>query len=351
MRGRVTRDSLLDGAALRHFAACLMFVLWAAGRAWAAAPCVEATPECARWVAPGGGPARSLVYSTYPLDERNPEVTRALVVVHGAGRNADGYFRTSVAAAFLANALADTIVISPRFASNNGNTCKDALAANEVNWPCVGVSWRVGGTATGNEALASFDLADEILRKLARRDVFPNLKLIVFSGHSAGGQFASRYSLANQVHDSLGVPVTYVVANPSSYSYPDANRPVAGKSGYQPYGDSANCTAYDRWPYGFQQRAGYSARVPDDQLRKQLAARPVTYLIGELDTLPIAGFDASCPAMAQGPHRLARAQAFTSYIKEHHGVQLALTLVPACGHNARCMFTADRALPILFPRP
>lgn len=337
----------------RILSALGLLAVFAAGSApaSAAAPCVDATSECARWVSLGGGPARSLVYSTYPLDERNQSITRALIVVHGAGRNGDSYFRTSLAAAFLANALADTMVISPRFASNNGDACKDTLAANEINWTCLGNNWRSGGVATGNEALTSFDLADEILRKLARKDVFPNLKLIVFSGHSAGGQFVSRYELVNQVHDKLGVPVTYVVANPSSYAYPDPNRPVAGKPEYRPYSDSANCTGYDRWPYGFQQRAGYAARLTEDQLKKQLAARPVTYMLGELDTLPIAGFDASCPAMAQGTNRLVRAQAYTNYIKDALGVPLTFTVIPACGHNARCMFTAERALPILFPKP
>jgi hypothetical protein len=55
--------------------------------------------------------------------------------------------------------------------------------------------------------------------------------------------------------------------------------------------------------------------------------------------------------MAQGPNRLARAQAYTTYLKEHQGVPLAFTTIPACGHNARCMFTSERALPILFPKP
>ena len=49
--------------------------------------------------------------------------------------------------------------------------------------------------------------------------------------------------------------------------------------------------------------------------------------------------------MAQGEHRLARAQVYTSYLKDHYNVQLTFTTIPACGHNARCMFTAERALP------
>jgi len=317
----------------------------------AAAPCVEATNDCVQWIAPGNGAARLLVYSTYALDKRNEAITRALVTVHGGGRNADNYFRSSVAAGFLAHALDDTIIVSPRFAANDGGNCKDALAPNELNWPCTGNNWGRGGAAVGNAEITSYDLADEVLRKLARKDIFPNLKTIVFAGHSVGGGFTTRYEMANQVHDGLGVPVTYVVANTSSYTYLDANRPLEGKPEFGSFRDRANCTTYNRWPYGLNERAGYSARLNDEQLRKQLAGRPVVYLLGELDTTPLAGFDTSCPAYAQGPHRLGRGQAFVSYIKEKYGAQHRAIVVPLCGHNARCMFTADVALPVLFPKP
>ena len=316
-----------------------------------AAPCTSASTECIQWIAPGSGPARLLVYSTYALDKRNEAITRALVTIHGGGRNADNYFRSSVAAGFLADALDDTIIVSPRFAANDGGNCKDALAPNELNWPCSGNNWGRGGAAVGNAELTSYDLADEILRRLARKDIFPNLKTIVFAGHSAGGGFTTRYEMANQVHDTLGTPVTYVVANTSSYTYLDANRPVEGKDEVGPFRDRANCTAYNRWPYGLVERAGYTARLSDEQLRKQLIARPVVYLLGQLDTTPLAGFDTSCPAYAQGPHRLGRGEAFVSYIKQKYGAQHKAIVIPMCGHNARCMFTADAALPVLFPKP
>src|SRR6266704_3042398 len=91
-----------------------------------AAPCVTIAPSCTEWIAFAGGPAHSLIYRTYPIEAPNPQITRALVMVHGAGRDADNYFRTAVAAAFLAGALDDTIVISPRFASN-AIGCHDTL--------------------------------------------------------------------------------------------------------------------------------------------------------------------------------------------------------------------------------
>jgi hypothetical protein len=272
-------------------------------------------------------------------------------VVHGAGRDADNYFRTALAATFLAGALEDTVVISPRFASNDGRGCMDMLAENEVNWPCNGDSWRSGGTATNNEKLMSFDFSDEILSRLAKKEAFPNLKTIVVAGHSAGGQFVTRYEMANQIHEKLGVPVVYVVANPSSYAYLDPQRPDGEGKEFRAFGDALNCTTFDNWPYGLKGRSGYSARLSEDQLKKQLASRPTTYLVGELDTLPLGGFDSSCPAMAQGPSRLARGQAFANYVNRKYNAQQKIMVVPLCGHNARCMFTAEPVLPILFPKP
>jgi hypothetical protein len=315
-----------------------------------AAACVAASPNCTEWMAFNGGSSRSLLYRTYSLETKNANITRAFILVHGAGRDADNYFRTAVAAAFLGDALENTIVISPRFASNDGRSCRDTLASHEVNWSCNGDSWRSGGVAISDDKLTSYDFTDEVLRKLARKDVFPNLKAIVVAGHSAGGQYVTRYEMANKVHDTLGVPVTYVVSNPSSYAYLDAMRPIADGTDFRPFNDGRNCTTFDRWPYGLQNRTGYTGGIPDDQLKKQVAARLVTYLLGEIDILPLGGFDSSCPAMAQGPTRLARGQAFVKYINQKYGAHHQATVVPLCGHNARCMFTSEPALPIIFPK-
>src|SRR5205085_2639018 len=208
-----------------------------------------------------------------------------------------------------------------------------------------------GGISTTNDRLTSYDFADEILRKLARKQVFPNLKAIVVAGHSAGGQFVTRYDMANRLHDSLGIPITYVVSNPSSYAYLDAVRPNPEGSEFGPFRDARNCTTYDHWPYGLQNRTGYASKVSDDELKKQLAARAVTYLLGEIAILPLGGFDSSCPAMAQGPTRLARGQAYARYVNQKYGAHHKVTVVPLCGHNARTMFASEAALPTIFPKP
>ena len=308
-----------------------------------ASTCTTVTPDCTEWLGLGGGQARSMVYRTHPLEVKNERIQRALIVIHGQGRNANDYFRTGVAAAFLAGALDDTIVVSPRFASSDGKTCKDQLSEGEINWRCAGDSWRSGATSLTDANVTSYDFTDELLRKLARKSVFPNLKIIVVSGHSAGGQYVSRYAMASTVHEKLGVPVNYVVSNPSSYAYLDASRPPAGEG-------ALACSTFDDWPYGLHARKGYAARLSDEQLKKQVVSRPVVYLLGELDTLPLAGFDSSCAAMAQGPSRLDRGKSYANYIDGKYGAHHSVTQIPLCGHNARCMFTADPALEILFPK-
>src|SRR3954447_26344401 len=162
----------------------LTLLLAAQVTAAAAGLCTAATPQCTEFVQLKGGPARAMVYRTYPLDKRNDRIRRALIMVHGTNRNADHYFTTATAAAFLAGALDDAIVIAPRIASADGG-CRDLLAANEVSWSCGGDSWRSGGTSAVNKDLTSFDFVDEILKKRADKRTFPNLRASVVAGHSA----------------------------------------------------------------------------------------------------------------------------------------------------------------------
>ena len=330
--------------------------------------CTTATSACTEFVPLKGGPARSLIYRTHPLTTRNDGIRRALIMVHGTNRNADHYFETATAAAFLAGALDDAIVIAPRIASNQGG-CHDALAENEVSWSCGGDSWRSGGTAASSKDLTSFDFVDAIIRKLADKATFPNMAAIVVAGHSAGGQFVNRYEMSNRIHESIGVPITYVVANPSSYAWPDATRAlpaddalpanaVLGWKEEKPhanfsYGavDAAACANYDKWPYGLENRTGgATSAMSEDQLKKQLAARPTTYLLSQVDTLPLGGFDGSCSAMAQGATRRARGEAFVEYVNEHLGAKHNVQIVPECGHNDRCVYTTAEVLPVIFPK-
>jgi hypothetical protein len=55
--------------------------------------------------------------------------------------------------------------------------------------------------------------------------------------------------------------------------------------------------------------------------------------------------------MAQGNSRRARGEAWVKYVNGKFGADQKAVIVPMCGHNARCMYASDDALPLLFPQP
>jgi pimeloyl-ACP methyl ester carboxylesterase len=347
------------------------------------APCVSSleVSACEQWITYGHGPARSRIYSTYKIDAHNPQIKRALILVHGANLMAGYFFRHGTAAADLAGALADTIVISAYFIDPYVGKRHSAghewlRQPDEVVWPEGHTSWKAGGMSVSDPALSSFDYVDAIVRKLADKKVFPNLTKIVIAGFSAGGQFVNRYEMANKLDGTLtGVAMSYVVGDPSSFAWPAAVRPLPvgdaspntplqayeesiGKEGTRPHTgftfgsfDAAKAPTYDDWPYGLQNLNGYVAGMSAERLRRNLVTRSVTYVEGQVDTLPISGFDSSPNAEAQGPQRRARGEAFVMYVDRYLGARQKLVIAPGCSHNSRCVLTADNVLPLLFPPP
>lgn len=313
-----------------------MLLLAFAGAAWGA-PCWQATAECKERF-PMGGERYVTVYRSHPLQKKAGKVRRALVVIHGASRNADDYFASAMGGAFLAGGLEDTIVVAPRFAGTGSRSCEDQLEPGEIAFSCSGDDWRGGGHAAGHATVTAFDVIDELVRRLADKKRYPNLENVVLMGHSAGGQFLSRYAAAAKAEPE-GVKVRYVVSNPSSYLYLDAWRP----------GPTVGCEGYNRWKFGMEKRTGYAANLAPETMRKQLLERDVVYLLGEYDVTPQFGFDTTCGAMAQGPHRLQRGLDYFRYITETHGAMHRLVRVPNCGHNGRCMLVANEARAVLFP--
>jgi pimeloyl-ACP methyl ester carboxylesterase len=332
-----------------------------------AQPCTAAIAACERWVSYDAGPARSMVYASHPLDAADPRITRALIMVHGAGRNADHYFETAMAAAFLAGALDNTIVIAPRYITRADSA---TTHPNEVVWASAANNWRSGGFSSTHPQLTSFHFLDRLVGMLADKKTFPNLARVVVAGHSAGGQVVTRYAMANRIDPVPGITLSYVVANPSTYAWPVAERPLpvgnadpvgADKEALGPNGEKVNgnfqygpfdatrAPRFNNWPAGLDSLAGYTAGMSPDQLRKNLVSRPTTYLLGQVDVLPLGGFDSSPNAMAQGPTRRARGEAFFKYVSETMGAKHHALIVSECGHNARCMYTTDVVLPVIFP--
>ena len=127
------------------------------------------------------------------LSQPQPTITRAVILLHGKGRNVDGYYRGLLQAAHSAgSASATSVLVAPQFL-NEHDINDHHLPANIVRWR-TGV-WEAGTRATGPAAVSAYDLLDSLFALFADKTRYPNLKEIVLAGHSGGGQAVQRYAV------------------------------------------------------------------------------------------------------------------------------------------------------------
>jgi pimeloyl-ACP methyl ester carboxylesterase len=284
----------------------------------------------------GSGEAR--YFGTASLDG-DPNVTRALIVVHGVLRDSDYYFDTGVIAANTAHKLDDTLVIAPQFVEQTELAGRN-VSANTLWWSGT---WPGGSDAISPAPVSTYDVFDAMIARLSDRSRFPKIREIVIAGHSAGGQIVARYAVvgkAPELDAGARVPVHLVVSNPSSYFYFSDWRPFPQKG----------CVDFDRWRYGLAGAPRYVTGTAP-ALEARYAERRVTYLMGTADTNPNEeDLDRSCGGETQGPYRFARAKYFIAYIGRRHpgGTNQDYAFVRGVTHDNRRMFTSACGLAVIF---
>jgi pimeloyl-ACP methyl ester carboxylesterase len=296
------------------------------------------------------GHAEFPLYLSKDWSVAQPRITRAVIVIHGKLRNADVYFRTAQNARDAAHADRDsTLLIAPQFLATLDLHIHDE-PADLLRWK--GDGWMGGEAAKAPVSIGSFDVLDAIVARLADRKLFPNLRHVVFAGHSGGAQVVQRYAVAARDIAALtdeGIDVRYVVASPSTYAYFDAQRPDA-RGVAAPF-DAARCPGFNQWKYGMDHRPPYLGDRSPAQLEAAYAGRRIDYLVGGDDDDPQqSALDKTCAAEAQGPQRVARAEAYYRYIRARHPDDLkqSFHIVPGVGHNGARMLTSVCALAAMF---
>jgi pimeloyl-ACP methyl ester carboxylesterase len=276
-----------------------------------------------------------------------PDISRAVIILHGYRRDADVYFRYAMhARAAAGEAGRTTLVIAPQFLAGI-DIETFGLPSETLRWTTRG--WEAGDPALGPEPVSSYDALDAILIRLADRRLFPALKLVVVAGHSGGAQVAQRYAIAAKGDVALtreGIGVRYVVADPSSYAYFGGERPEPSIA--------AACQGYDRWKYGMQNRPPYIAGATAGALEKAYVARRVIYLLGTRDNDPDQrALDKSCMAEAEGANRYARGHAYVAAMRarDNGTPNHRAWDVPGVGHQGERMLTSPCGLSALFDLP
>jgi len=338
-----------------------------------ALPCMVADASCKESLAIGQ--FSFWYFRSYSLQTPNPDITRAVIVMHGLERNAPDYFEAMVTALGNDPSL---VVFAPHFKGfvRNSSTCNDPLEAGELHWSCTGQGsinrWDDGGQArdTGNDTIYSFAIIDRLVDILNDTSLFPRLAKITITGHSDGAQFTQRYAAGNQMDGAIAASVKYVIANPGSYMYLDNRRLMKDATCFEdgtctaeftPNWDPDNVCpdAYNKYKYGLDGRNfGYmnsdQPGFSDDDVRSRFTSRAVAFVLGENDQRNNSQFDTSCAANAQGSHladdgsgmvggRRERGTIFWNYLRQL-GVSPTLTIVPTCGHDPICMYSAAETI-------
>jgi pimeloyl-ACP methyl ester carboxylesterase len=243
-----------------------------------------------------------------------PSVTRAIILLHGKGRDVDGYYKGLQGAASEAGSASDnSILIAPQFL--NEHDIEDHRLGKEIIRWRTG-TWEAGGPAVGPAPVSAYEVLDAMLEHLADKRYFPNLKDIVLAGHSGGGQAVQRYAVVSKAAArtaAQGIHVRFVIANPSSYLY---------FTDYRPSPHGFGCSDWNHWKYGIRDAPEYVTVSPSHtwaEMEADYAAADVIYLMGDEDIDPSQkDLDVSCAGEAEGPTRLARGKSYYAYLKTRH---------------------------------
>lgn len=287
-------------------------------------------------------------------DINNNMIKRAVIALHGSGRTAGSYYTRMLDAAKMeTNNLDSLLIVSPQFIIEE-DLIGFALDEEHLYWSSSG--WRIGFTSSDEdsnprpERVSSFTVMDSLFVKLSE---YPNLKTIVLSGHSAGGQFVNRYAASSLIPDALiakGIKVSFIVNNPGSYVYMDDKRKVPGTEKTFEVPSSSlvsNCPEYNEYKYGLEGLPFYLREVGgSSSIHTTLPKRRVTYLIGQNDNDPnFPGFDDSCEVQFQGRDRFERAINYFDHLIDFFGPSIQNTqkirVVPGVGHSSRDMFQSE----------
>ena len=251
------------------------------------------------------------LYANRKLDGNLVDVKRVIVVLHGLQRNGDDYFDAAFELLKTHGDELTTLLIAPTFP---GKPDVESGKKGFTHMPVWSVQGWIGGEGSLNDVstmrgLSSLQVLDDVLLRFTDKSRLPKLEQLVVAGHSGGGQILHRYAVLNNVFETIsarGIAVQTVVANPSSYLYFNAERPVAF--------DKTACPNFNDFKFGMDKPVPYAKQADTQALAARFAQRKVAYLVGSADNDPNHRvLDKSCAAEAQGAHRNARARAYVAH--------------------------------------
>jgi hypothetical protein len=319
---------------------------------------------------------------------RFQNVETVLIIVHGSGRTAEDYLCAGLSVIPHSTNVRDVVndnyhnylVIAPFFAADVDKRERSEVD-NLLYWADkgetvpLGHTWRYGAEAMNGKNVSSYGALDNLIEYLISTNIsFPNLKRIVVTGHSAGGQVAHRWALLSSsptIWDQQTIEVRTVVANPRSYCYLDNRRVLfqnsTNNTAHDPFAiptqeSIESCPSYSQWQWGLEPGGDvvshYKERILNATdpsfLARKYGSRNVIYLSGELDV--IEQQDRCETHTFQGLNRNHRAKNYFKGLKEffanekYNNVDFGHEFhqIPLSPHDHVLMYQSDAGRKSLF---
>ena len=129
-------------------------------------------------------------FSPSNLSFKNNNIRRLVIVLHGNSRTALTRQNDIVQAANTEGKYLETLIISPHFISNQ-ELVDNNLDDYHLYWRDNG--WMEGSLSSSSgayprdESFSSFEVVDDIISQIILGNNFPNLRQVVLTGFSGGG--------------------------------------------------------------------------------------------------------------------------------------------------------------------
>ena len=283
--------------------------------------------------------------SNHALAISNKKIKQLIIYIHGARRNGLDYYEWGEAAVKTANKDNETLLISPQFTS-----LKDLEDHNhdDTHLFWTNNNWRIGDESVSSkkrkmaDAFSSFSLVDSMIARACDPKLFPKLEKITVIGHSAGGQFVSRYAGMTPMPNILrGYKFRFIIMNPSTYLYLDDRRPIKTATDLtftRP--DTTGCGDYNQYPKGFEKLNTYASKIGEATIKQQFLTRDIAFILGGSDVdMMDPSMDKTCSGNLQGRFRLERGQFYYAYLQlfSKKGTVHTVDVVPNVAHSGEKM--------------
>ncbi|KAF9026622.1 hypothetical protein BDZ89DRAFT_1113747 [Hymenopellis radicata] len=288
-----------------------------------------------------GGNVTMLNYFSFPNKKRQDttKVQRAVLYIHGANGNSQGYFSAMYQALNKATQLNPDVnqesvaLMAPYFTSTKNNIERSDI----VTWNDV--SWYIGANSIYPQGhnVSSYDALDQILQYFNDISIYPNMKEIVVAGHSMGAQMVQRYAAVGK-DLFLHVPVVYWTANPSSFVWLNSQRPLTTDS----------CPTYNDWHHGLENynmdyERTFVRTLGSLGVRLRYGSRHIAYARGLND---FGDYKDGCAPDTTGANRGARMYNFLDAFPADSGD--TVDFIAGIGHNTGQMAASESGLNRLF---